>query len=108
MAMLRNKKSPLLLLLACFLLSSNSLHGLEDQQRKPATKAVITGSGRGHSYALRDISNYAELKLDPRASLPSSFTICVSVLATTQHSAPGGGPILFSLLGNDGKQWFSE
>ena len=107
--MSRNKKSLLPLLLACFLLSSNSVHGLEDQQRKPATKVVITGSGKGQSYAmsLRDISNYAELKHNPRASLPSSFTICVSVLATTQHSAPGGGPILFSLLGNDEKQWFS-
>ena len=99
-----HEKNFLLLLLFSFLLSSNSVHGLEDQQRKPTTKVVMIGS---HSEELRntlgDINNYAELKHDPRASLPTSFTICVSVLVTTMNL----WPFLFSLLRNDGFQSFS-
>ena len=51
----------------------------------------------------QDIQNYAVLKNDPKASLPSSFTICVSVLSAPYNP----WPILFSLMGNDGNQWFS-
>ena len=36
------------------------------------------------------------------AALPSSFTICVSVLVTKDHYKP----VLFTLLGEDGSQWF--
>ena len=63
---------------------------------------MIGGFSR-QSYTLRDIRNYAELKHDPGASLPSSFTICVSVLVTTENL----DPFLFSLTRNDGRQWFS-
>ena len=85
---------------------SNSLpNALKDQKRKPTTKVVVIGGGMKEvkKTTLREINNFAELKLDPRASLPSSFTICVSVLATTENL----NPILFSLLRNDEKQWFA-
>ena len=98
-------KNPIILFLSWLLFSSNSLHASEDPQRKPTTKVVVIGGGGECNYGstLKDIPNYAELKHDPKASLPSSFTICVSVLATTQNL----NPILFSLLGNDGRQLFS-
>ena len=52
---------------------------------------------------LKDVHTYSQLKYDPRASLPSSFTICVSVLVTIDNLRPS----LFTLLGNDGQPWFS-
>ena len=98
------QRSPLLLLFSWFLVSSNTLHGLEDQQRKSQTKVIMTGSVQGGRNTMKGIEQYAELKNDQLASLPSSFTICVSVLATTQNEL---GPILFSFLRNDGRQWFT-
>ena len=52
--------------------------------------------------ALEDLHTYAELKNDPRADLPSSFTICSSAMTTygSQHT-------LFTLLGNDGNKWLA-
>ena len=52
--------------------------------------------------SLKDVHAYSVLKVDPRASLPSSFTICISVLVTTYNLNP-----LFTLLGSDGQPWFS-
>ena len=98
------QRRPLILLLSWFLFSSNTLHGLEYQQSKSQTKVVMTGSVEGGRNTLKGIEQYAELKNDQVASLPSSFTICVSVLATTQN---GLWPTLFSLLRNDGFQSFS-
>ena len=98
------QRSSLILLFPCFLCASNTLHGLEDQQGSSQTKVVMTGSVEGGQNTLKGIEQYAELKNDQVASLPSSFTICVSVLATTQN---GLWPILFSLLRNDGRQWFT-
>ena len=37
----------------------------------------------GEVSSLKDVDTYSVLKFDPRASLPSSFTICVSVLVRT-------------------------
>ena len=98
-------KNPIILLLCWLLFSSNSLHASEDPQRKPTTKVVVIGGGGECNYGstLKDIPNYAELKHDSKASLPSSFTICVSVLATMQNRQP----VLFTLLRNNGSQWFS-
>ena len=49
---------------------------------------------------LEDVHTYAQLKHDPRDSLPSSFTICATLLSSTYH------PIFFTLLGKDGDQFF--
>ena len=91
--------------LCSHLFLSSLPNALKDQKRKPTTKVVVIGGGMKEvkKTTLREINNFAELKLDPRASLPSSFTICVSVLATTENL----NPILFSLLRNDEKQWFA-
>ena len=76
-------------------------HGLDEQQLQSTTDVVvIRQSQRRNSF--EETSN-AELKNDPKASLPSSFTICVNVLATQNNLQP----ILFNLLGNDGHQWFA-
>ena len=62
------KRYPLALFAVFFLLliPFQGVYGLAGQQRKPITKT------------LRD--THAELENDPKASLPSQFTICVSVL----------------------------
>ena len=52
---------------------------------------------------LDEIRSYAELKSDPRADLPSSFTICSSVMTTY-----GSGQIFFTLLGKDGNKWLGS
>ena len=77
-----SNKNLIILLLSWLLFSSNSLHASEDPQRKPTTKVVVIGGGGDCNYGnnLKDILNYAELKHDSKASLPSSFTICVSVM----------------------------
>ena len=51
---------------------------------------------------LEEVHTYAELRNDPRASLPSSFTICSTAMttyATDQYQ------MFFVLLGEDGNQW---
>ena len=99
------KTNPLIPFLSWILFSSNLLHALEGGQQKPTLAVVKIGGGSNiqEENTLKDINNYAELKHDSRASLPSSFTICVSVLATTENR----NPMLFNILGNDGSQWFS-
>ena len=99
------KTNPLIPFLSWILFSSNLLHALERGQKRPTLQVVKIGGGSNiqEENTLKDINNYAELKHDSRASLPSSFTICVSVLATTENR----NPMLFNILGNDGSQWFS-
>ena len=48
----------------------------------------------------KEVLNYAELKHDPRANLPSSFTICSSAMRTY-----GGDQMFFNILGKDGNSW---
>ena len=86
----------------------NGIHGFENQQTIPTTKFAVVNhdlcfSCPGEFSSLKDVDTYSELKYDPRASLPSSFTICVSVLVTTYNRSPS----LFTLLGNDGRPLFS-
>merc|ERR1712079_677672 len=49
---------------------------------------------------LNEVESYAELKSDPNANLPPSFTICSSVMTT--H---GGVQTFFTLLGKDNNKW---
>ena len=49
---------------------------------------------------LQEVHTYAELKKDPRADLPPSFTICSRVMSTY-----GGQQIFFSILGENGNRW---
>ena len=53
---------------------------------------------------LENIHTYAELKHDPRASLPSSFTICATVLSSVESFTYNS--VFFTLLGKDGDQMF--
>ena len=86
----------------------NGINCLQNQQKIPANKLGVIN----HEYcqscprkfsSLKDVDTYSVLKYDPRASLPSSFTFCVSVLVTSSDLHP----ILFTLLGNNGQPWFS-
>ena len=51
---------------------------------------------------LEEVHTYAELKRDPRADLPSSFTICSNVMTTY-----GSEQTFFTLLGKDGNKWLT-
>ena len=98
-------------LLVLFFVSSdfyNGIYGLENRQKVPATNLDVVNHDHCQSCkrkvsSLKDVHTYSELKYDPRASLPFSFTFCVSVLVTTNNLHPS----LFTLLGNDGQPWFS-
>ena len=102
--------------LVFFVFSSDFFHeiqGLENQQEVSKTKSVVINHELCHSCgnpnafaqtpSLNDVNTYSELKYDPRGLLPSQFTICASVLVTTENLNPS----LFTLLGNDGQPWFS-
>ena len=97
-------------LLVLFFVSSNlinGIHGLKNQPNKSPSKLVVISHELCKSCptvvsSLKDVPTYSELKYYPRASLPSSFTICLSVLVTTNSLNP-----LFTLLGSDGQPWFS-
>ena len=52
---------------------------------------------------LEEVHTYAQLKKDPRADLPSAFTICSSVMTTYRRRQ-----MLFNLLGNDGNKWLGS
>ena len=104
------KICPLVLLVLLFVSSdfyNNDIHGLENRQKISATLDVINHdhcpSCPQKVSSLKDVHTYSELKYDPRASLSSSFTFCVSVHVTTNNLSPS----LFTLLGNDGQPWFS-
>ena len=102
------KKNPFVLLVLLFASSGlyHGIHGLGNQ-KLPTTKLVVINhecqSCPNPVSSLKDVHTYSELKYDHRASLPSSFTICVSVLVTADNLSPS----LFSLAGKDGNPWFS-
>ena len=85
----------------------NGIRGSKNHPNKSATKLAVINhelcksSPKGVS-SLKEVPTYSELKYDPRASLPSSFTICLSVLVMTNSLRP-----LFTLLGSDDQPWFS-
>ena len=54
---------------------------------------------------LEEVHTYAELKDDPRASLPDSFTICSTIMITGCQSY--GGPMFFNFLYKKRDQLFA-
>ena len=91
----------LLVLYIASSVSFDGIHGLGNQQEIATAKLVVIKhefcqSCPWGASSLKDIHTYSELKYDPLASLPSSFTICVSILVTTNNLRPS----LFTLLGN--------
>ena len=111
MAFVSSYKIYPLALLVLFFVSSdiyNGIHGLETKKKIPPTNLVVINHDHCQSCpvgvsSLKDVHTYSELKYDPRASLPSSFTICVSVLVTTENLYPS----FLSVSGNDWNPWFS-
>ena len=107
-----NKEYPSALLVLFFVSSGlflNGTQGLQNRQNNPAKKLPVINHKFCQSCprevsSLKSDDTYSVLKNDRRASLPSSFTICISVLVTTDNV---WGISLFTLLGNDGQAWFS-
>ena len=54
---------------------------------------------------LEELHTYAELKDDPRASLPDSFTVCSSTMTTGCQSFVS--PPFFNILDNNGGQFMA-
>ena len=102
------KKNPFVLLI-CLFASSGLYHGIHGigNQKIPTTKLVVINhecqSCQNLVSSLKEVHTYSELKYDHRASLPSSFTICVSILVMRDNPQPG----LFVVLGKNGQPWFS-
>ena len=51
---------------------------------------------------LEEVHTYAELKNDPRASLPDSFTVCSTIMTTGCQS--WRSPMFFNILGSNNSQ----
>ena len=62
--------------------------------------SCLSEEDKEYKETVGEVHTYAALKNDLRADLPSSFTICSSVMTTY-----GSQQILFNLLGNDGNKW---
>ena len=106
--MTRIKKFPiaLLVLFICSLNSPEKVNGSANFHTKPSTATTVISiktDPKSESESLREARTYVELKTGSQDSLPSSFTICVSVLVTTYNR----WPLLFTLVGKDGGQWFA-
>ena len=54
---------------------------------------------------LEEVHTYAELKHDPRAALPQSFTVCSSIMTTGCQSYEW--PTLFNILDSNGDQFLA-
>ena len=54
---------------------------------------------------LEEVHTYAELKHDPRASLPDSFTVCSTIMTTGCERRQWA--TFFSILNNDSDQYLS-
>ena len=85
------------------------IYGLLQKQKIPATELAVINhelcrSCSRWASSLKDAHTYSELKYAPQTSLPSAFTICVSLLVTIDNPDT---PSLFTLLGNDRQPWFS-
>ena len=55
---------------------------------------------------LEEVHTYAELKHDPRASLPDSFTVCSTIIVTECDILLQWAPF-FSILNNNGGQFLA-
>ena len=64
-------------------------------------RSCLTESEKESKETYKEVVSYAELKYDPRADLPSAFTICSSAMTTYA----GDGQMFFNILGKDGNSW---
>ena len=63
--------------------------------------SCLDGNDQRRKETLEEVHTYAELKNDPKASLPPSFTICSTAMTTY-----GPNPLFFTLLGKNRSQLF--
>ena len=59
-------------------------------------ESSLSAEDKTRKKTLEEVHTYAELKDDPRASLPGSFTICSTIMITGCQSY--GGPMFFNFL----------
>ena len=62
-------------------------------------ESTLTAEDKKGKKTLEEVHTYAELKLDPRASLPDSFTICSAIM--TPRCANYFFPTFFTIFDND-------
>ena len=76
------------------------------QQRNVSTTISVVSyeETNGDKETLEGLNALAVLKTDPRADLPSSFTICSSVMSKKVKE----WLILFMILGEDGNNWLAS
>ena len=68
-----------LALLVLFFVSSDLLNVIQANKLALINHEVCQSCPTEGVSSLKDVHTYSELKNDPRASLPPSFTICVSI-----------------------------
>ena len=102
MAIVSRCKEYFFALFVLIFVSSNLFNGIHAETKLAVINHELCKSCPTVVSSLKEVPTYSELKYDLRASIPSSFTICVSVLVTTNYHNP-----LFTLLGSDGQPWFS-
>ena len=104
----------------CFLLSavahvmSAKEVSLERRSRATANSYVVShlfcessldGKDRTGQKTLEEVHTYSELKHDPRASLPDSFTICSTIMTSGCQSS--SWPTFFNILDDNRSQFLS-
>ena len=71
--------------------------------------SCLSEEDKENKTTLEEVHTYAELKNDPRADLPSSFTICSSVMTYKYLiSKYGSWQLFFTLLGKDRNPWLGS
>ena len=71
--------------LVLFFVSSDLFNGIRANKLAVINHEVCRSCPRERVSSLKDVPTYSELKYDPRASLPPSFTICVSVFVARDN-----------------------
>ena len=98
------------IILVIFLLCSTAnAHGTKNKQSCNKISSIVnlefcrsclSEDEKEPKSTYKEVNTYAQLKRDPRANLPSAFSICSSSMTTY-----GWTQILFNILGRDGNRW---
>ena len=68
-------------------------------------KSSLSADNMMGTKTLETVQAYSELKHDPRASLPDSFTICSTIMTTSCPDSPW--PAFFTILNNERAQFLA-
>ena len=68
-------------------------------------ESMLPAKDRMGKKTLEEVHSYAQLKLDPTAALPQSFTICSTIMTTGCQSYEW--PVFVNMLDNNGSQFLN-